>query len=75
MQIDQGIGNVPANGVKTVTPTTSTAYTLSAVNATGWVSQTILVSVFTFYPGINPQIIYPGIDPDMFTPTITIPNP
>jgi hypothetical protein len=75
VQIDQGIGTIAANGVEAVTPATSTAYTLKAVNATGWVSQTIVVSVFTFYPGINPEIQYQQINPDMFTPTIIIPNP
>lgn len=66
VQIDQGIGTVTANGIKTVTPTTSTAYTLTATNPSGWVSQTITVGVFTFSPGLK---IDPGIlkfNPDIF---------
>ncbi|MBM3148746.1 MAG: hypothetical protein FJZ88_01790 [Chloroflexi bacterium] len=66
VQINQGIGTVAANGIKTVAPTTSTAYTLTATNPSGWVSQTITVSVFTYIPGfkLDPGIM--KIDPDIF---------
>ncbi|MBM3155201.1 MAG: hypothetical protein FJ008_07700 [Chloroflexi bacterium] len=59
VQIDQGIGTVNASGIKTITPSTSTAYTLIASNPSGWVSQTITVSVFTYIPGLK-------IDPGYF---------
>jgi NAD kinase len=53
VQIDQGIGTVNASGIKTVTPTSSTAYTLTATNPSGWVSQTITISVVTYIPGLK----------------------
>ena len=45
IEISPGIGEVDAAGSATVTPGTTTSYTLLASNAAGWRSQTITVSV------------------------------
>lgn len=43
--IDQGIGSVPTSGNQTVYPTVTTIYTLTAVNSSGTVSATTIVTV------------------------------
>jgi len=69
VKLDPSFGVVVANGTKTVSPTTTSAYTLTAINPAGWVSQTITVSVFTYIPGLK-------IVPDVFKiPIIPPPGP
>lgn len=43
--INQGIGNVGVDGTKTVTPTESTSYTISATNSSGTVYDYVTVTV------------------------------
>ncbi len=45
VSIDQGIGEVPPNGTKEVSPTTGTIYTLTATNAAGIVTRTVAVNI------------------------------
>ncbi|MDD5171157.1 MAG: hypothetical protein PHN75_20240, partial [Syntrophales bacterium] len=43
--IDQGVGDVPIYGSKVISPTQTTTYTLSARNASGSVSRSVVVTV------------------------------
>ncbi len=45
--IDQGIGNVECNGNRSVTPSSSMAYTLSATNSKGTVTASVTITVNT----------------------------
>ena len=45
VSIDQGIGDVPVNGSKVITPTQTTTYTLTARNAGGSVNRSVVVTV------------------------------
>jgi len=55
ISIDQGIGNVSAIGMKTVSPMTTTAYTLSATNVAGTVTNSVLVTVVRVYQPSSPS--------------------
>ena len=48
--IDQGIGNVPAAGTKKVSPATTTAYILTATNAAGTVTKSVVITVSVVSP-------------------------
>jgi len=50
LSIDQGIGNVSAIGAETVSPTTTTAYTLTASNAVANVTKSVVISVTSVPP-------------------------
>lgn len=68
VSIDQGIGNVAPAGNKSVSPTTSMVYTITASNSSGWVvTQSIALTVNTsggvFIP-FNPGILV-AFKPDM----------
>lgn len=54
VSIDQGIGNVSAVGAETVSPTTTTAYTLTASNAAANVTKSVVISV-TSVPPASPS--------------------
>lgn len=43
--IDQGIGDVPKGGTQLVSPTTTTAYTLTAINNGGIVTKAVVITV------------------------------
>ncbi len=43
--IDQGIGDVPKGGIQVVSPNTTTAYTLTATNNAGIVTETVNITV------------------------------
>ena len=58
VRIDPDIGEVEASGVYTVTPDTTTIYTLSATNIAGTVTNTVTVNV-----DLLPQIISFTADP------------
>jgi micrococcal nuclease len=45
VNIDQGIGNVPASGTKEVSPTKTIAYTLTATNSAGPVTKAVVITV------------------------------
>jgi len=45
VSIDQGIGNVPVAGTQLVSPTTTTAYTLTAINNAGIVTKAVVITV------------------------------
>jgi peptidoglycan-associated lipoprotein len=45
IQINQGIGTVPANGTRTVNPSTSTTYTLTASGSGGAATRSVTVTV------------------------------
>ncbi len=45
VSIDQGIGNVPVAGTQLVSPTTTTAYTLTATNNAGIVTKAVVITV------------------------------
>ena len=49
LSIDQGIGDVDTSGTKEVSPTTTTAYTLTATNAAGTVSKPIVITILNTY--------------------------
>jgi hypothetical protein len=56
--LDPGAGGVNAISSKSVSPGSTTSYTLTASNAVGWVSQTIVVTVTTvFIPMALPKTI------------------
>lgn len=56
VQIDQGIGTVGLAGTQSVSPGTSTTYTLTASNSVGVVNQSITVSVASApYPSPSPS--------------------
>ena len=58
VSIDNGVGNVAATGSTTVSPTTTTTYTLTAVGPSGNVTATTTVTVGTAPPVTgNPQIV------------------
>ena len=60
-----GIGNVNSTGTQTVSPGTTTSYTLTATATSGsWVSQTILVAVTSSEPPFSGQ-------PDLIVQSIT----
>jgi hypothetical protein len=48
--IDQGIGQVPASGSRTVSPYSTTSYTLTASNSCCVLSKAVIVTVGTIYP-------------------------
>lgn len=50
VRIDQGIGNVSLAGTRQVSPTTTTAYTMTASNTAGTVSRSVVVTVSTVLP-------------------------
>ncbi len=52
LSIDHGIGSVSLVGTKSVSPAATTNYTLTASNAAGWVTQTIVVTAtpYKFVP-------------------------
>lgn len=60
--IDQGIGTVAAAGSKSVSPTVSTVYTITATNSYGWVSRSIALTVTSsggvFIPPLGPLFIF-----------------
>ena len=43
--IDQGIGDVPNSGMQSVSPTTTTTYTLTAINSAGIVTESVAITV------------------------------
>jgi PKD repeat protein len=58
--IDQGVGNVAVAGSKTVSPTKTTTYTLTATNSAGTKTESVTLTVggFSTLPGlINPHIL------------------
>ncbi len=64
VNIDQGVGNVGLTGTRLVSPSRTTAYTLTATNASGSVTRTVEVVVTGStqetsqqYPGQNPPMI------------------
>jgi len=48
--MDQGIGTVPASGSRTVTPNSTTSYTLTAASSCCVLSKAAVVTVGTIYP-------------------------
>ncbi len=66
--IDQGIGNVDTAGTKTLSPTETTTYTLTATNSAGTDTQsvTLTVSGLSILPGLKEK---PYIPPIAFTIT------
>ena len=61
VSIDQGIGNLPLEGTRPVSPTVSRDYVLEATGTGGSVSRTITITVM--YRGI-PKIVRFSADPD-----------
>jgi hypothetical protein len=61
VSIDQGVGTVPLSGIKLVTPSATTVYSLTATNSSGSVeaSATVTVSQPTELPVILRFSIYP----------------
>jgi len=57
VSIDQGIGNVPAAGVKEVSPATTTGYTLTAANTVGTVTRSVVITVAAPPTDSEPPII------------------
>jgi hypothetical protein len=55
--ITPGIGDVSANGSKTVTPSTATTYTLVASNAAGLQSKAVVINILTFRRQIGSDIV------------------
>ncbi len=49
LSIDQGIGELDNSGTKDISPTTTTAYTLTATNAAGTVSKSVVIAVLKTY--------------------------
>jgi hypothetical protein len=43
--IDQGIGDVPSSGTQSASPTTTTTYTLTAINSAGIVTESVIITV------------------------------
>jgi len=70
--IDQGIGNVDVAGTKTVSPTTTTIYTLTATNSAGTntESATITVGGLSILPGLGKIEKKPHLPPITFTQTV-----
>jgi hypothetical protein len=61
--IDQGVGNVGLIGTRTVSPTTTTNYTLTAINKAGNITATVQVTVplpVINYFTADPEIIFGG---------------
>jgi hypothetical protein len=59
--IDQGIGNVTVAGTKTVSPTKTTTYTLTANNSAGTKTESVTLTVggFSILPGLQKPHIPP----------------
>jgi len=55
--ITPGIGDVSANGSKTVTPSTAITYTLVASNAAGMQSKAVVINILTFRRQIGSDIV------------------
>jgi beta-lactamase superfamily II metal-dependent hydrolase len=49
--IDQGIGDVPSSRMQSVSPTTTTTYTLTASNSAGTVTKSVVITVVIPPPG------------------------
>jgi hypothetical protein len=60
VHIDQGIGDVPPSGTKTVTPNHTTVYTLTASNATGEVQHTQEIVVPRTLEPKKPKVVGGG---------------
>lgn len=58
--LDQGIGEVQAIGSIVISPTVTTAYTLTATNAVGSVTTSVMISVKPPVPPVSPQVPYQG---------------
>jgi len=75
--IDNGIGSVALSGTTTVTPVTTTIYTLTATNSTGSVTALITITVGLAYGYIdvnstpaNAKVYLDGVDTGQVTPII-----
>ncbi len=49
LSIDQGVGNVLASGTSELSPNTTTTYTLTATNAAGTVTKSIVITIWNTY--------------------------
>ncbi len=54
--IDQGIGEVPASGSKQLSPSETTAYTLTASNTGGTVTRSVVIYVKEPIPPVTPPV-------------------
>lgn len=61
VSIDQGVGKVDAAGTRTISPTKTTTYTLTATNSAGATSQPVTLTI----AGIS---IMPGLEKRVFPP-------
>ena len=75
--IDNGIGSVALSGTTTVTPVTTTTYTLTATNATGSVTASVTVTVGAAYGSIDinstptgAKVYLDGVDTGSVTPYV-----
>jgi len=75
--IDNGIGSVALSGTTTVTPVTTTTYTLTATNSTGSVTASVTVTVGAAYGSIDinstptgAKVYLDGVDTGSVTPYV-----
>jgi len=74
ISIDQGIGNVSAVGVETVSPTTTTAYTLTASNAVANVTKSVVISVTSVPPAPSSPSSFVSYRSDAYGYAISYPS-
>lgn len=65
--IDQGIGNVSSSGTKTVRPTVTSTYTLTATNTVGTVTKAVVIPVKGVPPPLPPVIDVFSVTPSEIT--------
>jgi rhodanese-related sulfurtransferase len=63
ISIDQGIDDVSAVGTQTVSPITTTAYTLTATNVAGTVTKSVVITVTPVSPS-SPSSDQPVVSPE-----------
>jgi hypothetical protein len=74
VMIDNGIGAVPLTGSTVVSPPSNINYTLTATNASGWVSLTVTVLVGSAVPSGMPDLVITDIVNSSGTINYTIKN-